>query len=256
MTKAARFPKGIGLFFYTSYIIQPMSASLGIFRLQQVDRQMDLARAKLEEIRKTLENDAELQRSTKQAETAHQNHHNASQKLRNTEAEVEAQKIKIQQAESSLYSGNIKNPKELQDLEKDIASLKRYLSTLEERQLEAMLELETAENELAEADSTLNALKGRLGSEHAELIEERSELNRKLEQLSEEREATRAPIEDGLLQTYEMLRKQKNGVAVTEVSDDACASCGTVINASAQQNARSQKQLINCPTCGRILFVN
>jgi predicted nucleic acid-binding Zn-ribbon protein len=233
-----------------------MSASLGIFRLQQVDRQIDRTRVQLESIRKTLENDAEMRKATERAEAAQKEHHRASQKMKNAEADVEAQKIKIQQAEASLYSGNIKNPKELQDLEREIASLKKFLVTLEERQLEAMLEAEVAENELAEADTMLNTLKSRLGAEQANLLEERAELNKHLERLAEEREATLAPIEDNLLQMYEMLRRQKKGVAVTEVSDNACASCGTIINAAAQQNARSQKQLVNCPTCGRILFAN
>ena len=233
-----------------------MSASLGIFRLQQVDSQMERARTKLESIRKTLENDAELRRASTRAETAQKDYQNASQKLKKAEADVESQKIKIEQAESSLYSGNIKNPKELQDLEREITSLKKFLVTLEERQLEAMLEAETAENELSEAGKALDGLKSRLDSEHAKLIEEQTELNVQLERLAEEREAALAPIENGLLETYESLRRQKNGVAVAEVTDDACASCGTTINAATQQNARSQKQFANCPTCGRILFAN
>ncbi len=42
----------------------------------------------------------------------------------------------------------MQNPKELQDLQKDIASLKKYLFTLEERELEAMIKAEDAENDL------------------------------------------------------------------------------------------------------------
>ena len=37
-----------------------MSASLGLFRLQQIDRQIDRARSQLDEIRKTIENDVAL----------------------------------------------------------------------------------------------------------------------------------------------------------------------------------------------------
>ncbi|MBK9208352.1 MAG: hypothetical protein IPL71_08645 [Anaerolineales bacterium] len=37
-----------------------MSASLGLYRLQQVDRQIDRARSQLDTIRQTLENDVEL----------------------------------------------------------------------------------------------------------------------------------------------------------------------------------------------------
>ena len=41
-----------------------MSAALGLYRLQQIDSQMDQARARLEAIRQTLENDLELRAAT------------------------------------------------------------------------------------------------------------------------------------------------------------------------------------------------
>lgn len=233
-----------------------MSASLGLFRLQQVDRQIDRARNQLETIRKTLENDVELKAALINAENAKTNNHRASHEMKNAEAEVDAQKIKIEQAESSLYGGNVKNPKELQDLQKDIVSLKKYLVTLEERQLEAMVKAEDADNELQNAKTELDKIQVRLGSEHGKLIEEQSTLFKQLESLTEEREAAIAPIESNQLQIYEGLRKQKRGVAVVEVIDNACTACGTTVNASFQQNARSQKQLVNCPSCGRIIFVN
>lgn len=243
---------------FFSYFVynQPMSASLGLHRLQQVDRQIDHARSQLDTIRQTLENDAELRESLKLLETAQADHHRANHALKNTEAEVEAQRIKIEQAESSLYGGKVQNPKELQDLQKDIVSLKKHLSTLEERELETMIKAESAENDLQNAKTKLELFQARLGSEHKKLIEDQSILMVKLEQLAEEREATLTPIESNMLQIYEGLRQQKKGVAVAEVSDSSCGSCGATITASLQQNARSQKQLANCPSCGRILYAN
>lgn len=233
-----------------------MSASLGLYRLQQVDRQIDRARAQLDTIRKTLENDAELREALSLVETTQTQNHRAQHEMKNAEAEVDAQSIKIEQAEASLYGGSVKNPKELQDLQRDVASLKKYLVTLEERQLEAMLKAEGTENELQNAKTELEKMQARLGSEHGKLVEEQSTHIKQLESLTEEREAALAPLENNLLQTYEGLRQQKRGVAVAEVNDNACASCGTTLNASIQQNARSQKQLVNCPSCGRILFAH
>lgn len=233
-----------------------MSASLGLYRLQQVDRQMDRAHAQLESIRKTLENDAELKSALARLEKAQADNHRALNEMKNAEAEVDAQKIKIEQTDSSLYGGNVKNPKELQDLQKEIVSLKKHLTTLEERQLESMFKAESAETELRDAKIALEVIQARLGNEHNKLIEEQSSLTKQLGSLAEEREAILAPIETILLQTYEDLRRQKRGLAVTEVEDGACASCGTTINAAFQQNARSQKQLAYCPSCGRILFAN
>lgn len=233
-----------------------MSASLGLYRLQQVDRQIDRAHAQLDTIRKALENDMDLREALSMLETTQTQNRRAQHEMKIAEAEVDTQKIKIEQAESSLYGGSVKNPKELQDLQKDVASLKKYLVILEERQFETMLKAEAAEAELQTARTGLEKIQSRLGSEHGRLIEEQSTLTKQLERLTEEREAALAPIESSLLQTYEGLRQQKRGVAVAEINDNACVSCGTILNASIQQNARSQKQLVNCPSCGRILFAN
>jgi uncharacterized protein len=233
-----------------------MSASLGLYRLQQVDRQIDHTRSQLDNIRRTLENDAELQQAFKEVETAQASHHYAGHALKNAEAEVASQRIKIEQAESSLYGGKVQNPKELQDLQKDIASLKKHLVTLEEREFDAMIKVEGTENNLQSAKTKLELVQARLGNEHKKLIEDQSALEIILEQLAEEREASLAPIESNLLQIYENLRQQKRGVAITEVSDNSCASCGATITNSLQQNARSQKQLAHCPSCGRILYAN
>ncbi len=233
-----------------------MSASLGLYRLQQVDRQIDRARVQLDTIRTTLENDTELQEAlTRVTKTQTENLH-TSHSLKNAEAEVDAQKIKIEHAESSLYGGRVQNPKELQDLQKDVASLKKYLITLEERQLEAMIKAESTENDLQSVKTDLEKIQARLGNEHKNLIADQTSISIELERLAEEREAALGPIEGNLLQAYEDLRQQKRGVAVTEIRDNACTSCGTTLNAALQQNARSQKQLAYCSSCGRILYAN
>ena len=231
-----------------------MNTTLGLFRLQQADSQIDRARLKLDTIKKTLENDAELKQALHSVETNQKENHHALHVMKNAEAEVQAQKIKIEQAESSLYGGSVKNPKELQDLQKDVASLKKHLVTLEERELEAMFKSETASSDYEKAKTELELLQAKRGNEHKKLIEEQTTLMKQLENLAEEREASVTPIEVNLLASYDELRRSKRGVAISEIQDDACASCGTTINAAAQQNAR--KQLVYCPSCGRILFAN
>lgn len=231
-----------------------MSAALGLYRLGQVDRHIDRVRTRLEIIQKTLDDDAEMKTARQLYESANNEYLRAQHGLKNAELDVNNLKEKIEQAEASLYSGSIKNPKELQDLQKDIASLKKHLATLEERQLESMLVSESTDANLEKAKNDLEIVQARLGNDHKKLIEEQSDLIRQMESLGQEREAALAPIESQLLAVYEDLRKQKRGVAVAEVDDGACASCGTTINAALQQSARSQKQLAYCPSCGRILF--
>lgn len=230
-----------------------MSAALGLYRLQQVDSQMDAIRARLKVIRETLENDLELRAATEALSAAENSHKQASADLKQSEAEFEKQSIKIEQTESSLYGGNVKNPKELQDLQMDVASLKKHLGTLEERQLEAMLRAEETENSLEQAKARLADVQSHLLEQNRDLATESDALNRDLERLASERGAVTGTLDGQALKTYEGLRQHKRGMAVATLNEDACSACGTTLTASQQQGVRST-QLFYCSTCGRILY--
>ena len=231
-----------------------MSAALGLYRLQQVDSQIDQANARLRNIQQTLENDAALRARTEWQVAAEKKLQEAERLLKQSEQEVERQRVKIQQAESSLYGGLVHNPKELQDLQKDVASLKRHLETLEERELDAMQAVENAEKELRVAQSDLEETRASRGEQFRELTQESNVLNRDLERFSSERLAVIRDLSVQALNSYDQLRKQRRGIAVTTVSDSSCSACGTTLTPSQQQSARSTSQLFYCPSCGRILY--
>jgi predicted nucleic acid-binding Zn-ribbon protein len=233
-----------------------MSAALGLYRLQQVDSQIDQIQARLRMIQQTLENDVALRNATELFASAEAKHRDADRAMKLSEAEVEKQRIKIEQTESSLYGGSVHNPKELQDLQKDVASLKRHLETLEERELEAMIAAETAEKELQVAKTDLERVQANLKEQNQDLSQESEMLRKSLERLHSERKAVVTDIASQTLSVYDQLRKQKRGLAITTIADNSCEACGTTLTPSQQQNARSTSQLFHCPTCGRILYAN
>ncbi len=231
-----------------------MSAALGLYRLQQIDTQLDQTRVRLEAIRATLENDVELRAALERVAEAEKTNQEAERAQRQAEAEVQAQKIKIEMAESSLYGGNVRNPKELQDLQHDVASLKKYFATLEDRLLESMLKTEATASTLNEARAALTRTESTRGDQTRALTSEQATLAHTLERFDAERKAATAPIDAKALEQYESLRRDKRGLAVTTVSDGACAACGTTLTPGNQQSARSSAAIARCPTCARILF--
>jgi len=231
-----------------------MSAAMGLYRLQQVDSQIDGIQARQQTIRETLQNDLKLQAATRAFSAADSKHKEASRALKQTETEVEKQRIKIEQTESSLYGGRVQNPKELQDLQKDVASLKKHLETLEERELEAMVLVESVEHELQTAKSELEQTQVNINEQYRDLSRENEALDKELERLEHERNAILSDLISSAVSTYEQIRKQRRGIAVTTISDSACTACGTTLTLSLQQSARSATQLFTCPTCGRILY--
>ncbi|MBI1855351.1 MAG: hypothetical protein HYR93_05745 [Chloroflexi bacterium] len=233
-----------------------MSASFGLFRLQQVDSRINHIEIRLAKIQEILDNDAELRDALEQVKAAEVEQHDLERAQQKSEEEAHNQQIKIQQAESSLYGGSVHNPKELQDLQADIVSLKKHLANLEERELEAMLKTETAQSALKTARANIEKTRTRLGGEHRQLLDEQSSLMRDLESLQSERRATTNEVVTELLAAYEDLRKERRGIAVAEVSENSCGACGSSLSPAIQQSARRAAQLVYCPSCGRILYAS
>jgi uncharacterized protein len=231
-----------------------MSASFGLFRLQQIDSHIAQIETRLAQIQKTLEDNAELQAALEQVKTAEEEQRASERAQHNSEDEAQNQQIKIQQAESSLYGGVVRNPKELQDLQADIASLKKHLAALEEHELQDMLKTEATQASVKKAQIELSLVQARLSNEHHDLFEEKESLIGELNRFQSERQAAVSTIEASVLKTYEELRLQRRGVAVAQVLDNACGACGTTLTPAVQQTARHAAEIVRCPSCGRILF--
>lgn len=231
-----------------------MSMALGLFRLQQVDTRIGQIEARLGKIQEILQNDSEIQAVKEQVKIAEAKQREFEHSRLSSEEEARDKQIKIQQAESNLYGGTVLNPKELLDLQADVISLKKHLAVIEDQELEAMLRVESVQADLQILLGDLKRVQARLEDENKKLITEQESLSRDLTDLQAERQATITQVKAGTLQTYETLRRQRRGLAVAEVSENACRACGTTLNAALQQSARHAVELVYCPSCGRILY--
>ena len=122
-----------------------MSRVSNLFRLQEIDLEIDAARVRLAEIDQALRGDPAVQAARARLIAAESELRTARVSAQELEFESASLAAKISDAEQRLYSGRIRNPKELQDLQADIASLKRRRAAVEERQLDALIEAEKAD---------------------------------------------------------------------------------------------------------------
>lgn len=235
-------------------IIQGMSQSFHLFQLQKIDTQLDKFQRRLDEINQALENDPALVAAEQKLHECSLAHHKARHALMEIEENVRARQIKMQLSESNLYSGRINNPKELQDLQNEIASLKRQITALEDQQLEAMLAFENAQQSLDTAQNDHKQAQAHASSQNAMLAGEREDLLRTRDRLDKERRAIIAQITPSNLEHYQNLRRQKHGLAVAGVDANSCSICGGSLTPSEWQAARSPNTIMHCPTCGRILY--
>jgi len=161
---------------------------------------------------------------------------------------------RLRALEKKMYDGSVKNPKELGQMQEEVGHLRERSKSLEERTLDAMLEVEAAETEQAAAQEALDAVAREQEQYHAGLVEEKEKLlsQAKVLQVKRQRSITELPWAD--LQVYERLRRSKGGVAVAPVRGGLCEGCHVDVPATVMRQARSGTEITTCPTCGRILY--
>jgi len=231
-----------------------MSQSLSLFRLQQVDSLLDQKLARMKDIELILNDFQEIKEAELKANETETRLTKARKGLKSAEFNTKEQRNKIEHTEAQLFGGKVRNPKVLQDLQNESAALKRYLSVLEERQLESMFLVEEIESELNTQISDIANLKGKKIEMEAALNGEKTKIKKEIDNLTHEKNAATQGIDAETLRIYNKLRDIRGGVAVALVSDKSCSACGSTLNSALLQKVRSQNQLTKCDTCGRILF--
>ncbi|PJB66820.1 MAG: hypothetical protein CO094_06010 [Anaerolineae bacterium CG_4_9_14_3_um_filter_57_17] len=233
-----------------------MSHALTLYRLQQTDTRLDQVQTRLREIGNSLENNPALRAAREQVQTSDSARTQAEKTLREAELNAQSKRIKLETAESNLYGGRIHNPKELQDLQSDVAALKRQLAPLEDGQLEAMLAVETAQEKNAQSQAALRQVEATVINQNSLLKGEKSTLEHERDRLIAERSANTATLPADTLQLYETLRQKKRGLAVARVTENTCGACGNELTPTQAQAARQAGQFVHCASCGRIIFSN
>jgi len=233
-----------------------MSSALLLYRLQQIDSRHKIVSARIFAITSALEKNLDLQAASKLLEETKASRRKTESALKNAEFESNNQRIKLEIAESSLYSGRIQNPKELQDLQKEITSFKRNLGNLEDQQLDLMISLESNISAEENAQREYTNCQGRVISENASLHSELANLQKELDNLSAQRQAVIPTIDLSHITLYDNLRIKRSGIAVSQVIDNACNTCGAALTPGLAQSVRTTNQLVLCPMCGRILYSN
>lgn len=243
------------LAFYSNHFYNRiMSEPFKLYRLQQVDLQIDSASKRIEEIEATLSDNKAVLNAKAELEAIAETVKQSEKKLKRAEQDVGDQQLKIEQNQNKLYSGKVTNPKELQDLQLEKEALNRHLDTLEDSQLERMVTNEEVENKRSESQEFLESLEAKGEFQAVILKKDRKELFSEVERLEGERQTGIGGIPAEDIKLYEKLRKTKAGVAVSKVSDKACSACGSMLPAALAQEARSPNKISRCNTCGRILY--
>lgn len=231
-----------------------MTQADALYHLQEIDLHITQAQKRLTEIATALGDNQAVSDAQSQVQAAQNTLTPLQSIARNLELDIQSNTEKIRVTDEQLYSGRVRNPKELQDMQQEIQSLKNRNNELEDTLLEAMLKVEDAEADLKQNQASLQTLTAGWENSHQHLLDEQKKLQTEIQILQQKREGALAPIPPDMLKVYTNLRPRKNNQPVAFLVGGSCSVCRVEQDMAVIAEVRKGQKLTYCVSCGRILI--
>ena len=230
-----------------------MGIAKQLYQLQEIDLEIESNEQSLKQMLGQLGDNQVVVRAQNRLASAQQKLDELLHQQHSMEWEVDDLVSKIKAVEGQLFGGRINNPKELTNLEHEANILKSKRDQMENDVLEIMGQVELAEAGVTATSSELEKLEAEWQEQQKQLSTDIEKLKGDLSELGRKRQIISTEIDPKSVGVYDKLRKQK-GQAVARVEQGICRGCRIALSSSELQQARSGN-LVQCSTCGRILFL-
>ena len=230
-----------------------MSLAEQLYRLQQIDLEIERRQKELIEIEDRLSDDKALVAIESKLAAQKEQLEESTKKQKDSEWELEDLQEKVRQIDSKLYVSTNTNPKELVNLEKEVKSLKSQIRLKEDALLELMSQVEEMEANVRTATEEIERLKKEWEQRQATLGQKKSEVETAIAELSVGRNRLEQQIDPEANSIYERLRLT-SGQAVVKVERGKCQGCHITVPTSQWQKAKAG-DLIQCTSCNKILYL-
>ena len=224
-----------------------------LYHLQEIELEIEAAERSVQQIISQLSQNKAVVKAQNKLADKKQRLEELKRQQNSAEWEIDDFTTKLKATEEQLYSGRISNPKELASLQQEAELLKVKRDQLEDKALEIIDKIELAEAEVEALSGDLKTMEAEWQNQQDKLSGDKEQLVDKIAELKQKQPQLLAGIEPQLAQLYYRL-KQNKGRAVAKVEQGVCRGCRISLPTAELQQARSG-QLVQCSSCGRILFL-
>ena len=227
-----------------------------VLELQLLDNEIMQANTKLKslpEVEQLLHIDKRIITATDEVATVKLEADQISLELRRGEVDVETVTDRIKKDEARLASGNA-TPKELEQTQHEIQTLKKRQLALEEIELEIMVRSEAVTERSKVLNTDLTSLETLKAEINQRFTSATNEINSVILAKQKDREAVAVKIEKTLLDLYEKIRSS-SGIGAASLIGNKCNGCNLAINAVEMQRIKTlpADEVLRCEECRRIL---
>jgi uncharacterized protein len=224
-----------------------------LLELQRCDSQIsEILRKKSEGPLRTKKHQSELDEVEKGATESEGRLETLRKERRNVEREVLDLEGKIEK--SGIKLSSVKSNKEYTAALKEIEDLKTMRSSIEDRLLHTMEEIEGLERDIQVHKKKRVEVSAEVGKAVSAIQEEMTELENQLAELQKKRPLFLERIDKGLLKTYTLLMERKGGLAVSAVVKGVCQSCHIGFPPQQFNDLLKGDAIQTCPNCNRMIY--
>ncbi|GAA2442297.1 C4-type zinc ribbon domain-containing protein [Streptomyces macrosporus] len=174
-----------------------------------------------------------------------------------TKAEQDVDQVRKRAArdQDRLDSGAITSPKDLENLQREIASLAKRQSDLEDVVLEIMERREAVQQRVAELTRRVESVQARIDDAVARRDAALEEIDAETATITKEREVVAGSVPADLIGLYDKLRAQHGGVGAARLYQRRCEGCRLELNITELNEIRQAPadSVVRCENCRRIL---
>ena len=228
-----------------------MNTAQKLYQLQRVEQEIESREQTLAGLRGQLRDSPALISARENVSSAVVQMEDLKKEQQSLEWEVEDIRGKLKIVRESLYSGRIKNPKELSGIQQEEKTLETRRNQLEDKVLELMECSEKAAARINGARVELAAVEKEWKSRQKDLLAQIQETTAELSCLSEKRAEAQAQVSPQAAECYCQLKKRK-GWPIARIEQGTCCACRISLSTAELQRARGE-QLVECASCHRIL---
>lgn len=174
-------------------------------------------------------------------------------KRKEREGDLEAKEGAVKKFQSQQYQ--VKTNKEYSALEQEIARAKADNSLVEEDIIRILDEIDAENKNISVEKESLKAKESALNAEKKKLTEEGEQVKARLATLKVQRGELAAKVDKPILQKYNRLLDNRDGLALARISDDSCQGCFRVMPPQVINEVRMKHHLVLCENCSRILYI-
>jgi predicted nucleic acid-binding Zn-ribbon protein len=171
--------------------------------------------------------------------------------LDKAEGELEMLETKLKEHETRLFAGGLSG-RETEYMRLEVQSLRGQDDALEGRVLQMLEDVEPSRAVVADLDEKIAAAMSKRAELDDEIAAEWKVIDADLARKEEAKSKAMAPIEPGLLEIYEKLRRSKEGVAIAVFDHGVCGGCHMALSPSEQEEVL-REEMPRCVHCRRIL---